>query len=416
MTVSIHMNARALLILFASVLLPACALFPKSESAGSEAGRLVALDFVNVLQQVEGLKPTSTVLDFRPVSSASNSFADSLEMTLQKAGYAIRAGGSGTAQYPVSYSIVRKVDSATGQMVTYTLSVGQVSMRRSYRPTEDGRVAPVAAMQVKGIDASSLHLNDSIFKPEQRPDPGKGELMVKGARTDSARTQSAQVKTPLVVAFSEPGVQAAAEPPKLEAPVVVASAAGRPQAKVVTPPPVQARSVTEVMEMPSRARASQNSLIDIAAPSIAKSSKASGVFGGLAALSQKPTRNMRDIGESNFEAALNDFSLVRETILTFGDDSLRLGNLNKSRVQQFVELFAEDSDVFSIIGCSHGPTRRDFGQQGLALGRAQRVRDELMFSGVPEERILDEGCWAEDSFDERFPRRGVVLSLLRPTA
>jgi len=133
-------------------------------------------------------------------------------------------------------------------------------------------------------------------------------------------------------------------------------------------------------------------------------------------LSDKPTRNMRDIGESNFEATLNDFSLVRETILTFGDDSLRLGDLNKTRVQQFVELFAEESDVFSIIGCSHGPTRRDFGQQGLALGRAKRVRDELLFSGVPKERILDEGCWAEESFDERFPRRGVVLSLLRPTA
>jgi len=157
---------------------------------------LVAQDFVNVLQQVEGLKPDATVLDFKQVANAGNTFASSLETTLQKAGYALRAEGADEAKLPVSYSIVRKTDSTTGQMVTYTLSVGEVSMRRSYMPLEGGRVAPLAAMQVKGIDATKLQLNDSIFEVEPKPDPGKGELLAKGLTTDPARTQTLKPPVP----------------------------------------------------------------------------------------------------------------------------------------------------------------------------------------------------------------------------
>ena len=122
---------------------------------------------------------------------------------------------------------------------------------------------------------------------------------------------------------------------------------------------------------------------------------------------------MRDLGQSNFTDILQELGTVEETILTFGNDSTRMGPNNKQRVKQFVELFDPERDVFSVIGCSHGNTNVEGGQEALARGRALRVKEELQFAGIPHDKILHEGCWAGEQFDKRMPRRGVVLTIKR---
>jgi hypothetical protein len=124
-------------------------------------------------------------------------------------------------------------------------------------------------------------------------------------------------------------------------------------------------------------------------------------------------QNVFELGGSNFENRLAGYHIVSEQILTFPNDSLRLGTLNKQIVENLVMQFQRSTDLFSVIGCSMGPTKLKSGNAALALGRASRVREALMFAGVAPDRILDEGCWAGDGAGNALPRRGVVITLNR---
>ncbi|MFK8083082.1 MAG: hypothetical protein AB8B97_22605 [Granulosicoccus sp.] len=123
--------------------------------------------------------------------------------------------------------------------------------------------------------------------------------------------------------------------------------------------------------------------------------------------------NVFELGLSNFADTLADRTVVARQILVFGNDSLRLGDHNKKLVEQMVQRFNPQSDVFSVIGCSMGPTRIAGGNAALALGRAGRVVEALRFAGVDDGRILDEGCWAGGGELDDLPSRGVVLTLNR---
>ena len=131
-------------------------------------------------------------------------------------------------------------------------------------------------------------------------------------------------------------------------------------------------------------------------------------FGGL-----KPKRNVYEIGGSNYAQILNKREQVKKSVLIFGNDSLVMGDVNKREIDTFVEAFNPELDLFSIIGCSHGATSIVNGNALLATGRAQRVKEALLYAGVPEDRILDEGCWDPKYGVEEMPDRGVVITLNR---
>ena len=57
-----------------------------------------------------------------------------------------------------------------------------------------------------------------------------------------------------------------------------------------------------------------------------------------------------------------------------------LGERNKRLVRRAVEAFDPERDMFSIVGCSLGPTSIPNGNEALALGRANRVKEELLFA------------------------------------
>jgi len=124
-------------------------------------------------------------------------------------------------------------------------------------------------------------------------------------------------------------------------------------------------------------------------------------------------RNMYETGESNFVEVLKSYQDVDRRILVFANDSMRLGNSNKWFVKTMAKKFNKETDAFSVIGCSFGYTKIKNGNALLALGRAHRIKEELLRNGVPESNILDEGCWSGGENDRDLPSRGVLLVLKR---
>ena len=350
-------------LLLLTGLVGGCSTAPsKPNTPPSRAPELITQNLINVLFQINSVHPQAVTLLVPPAKSPKDPFADALNRSLQLAGYALRTTGGDASTVPVSYSVKRSVDASSGAVNTYTLNMGHVSVRRAYQPTDDGWATPVSSMQIRGADVSQVLVNDDMFLRAGRP-------------------------------TTEPGfnLQAPALPKRVEPPNAVVQAEA-PQ--LVQPP-------TAVLPETFPSKPSGESSVQ------AEQSQQ------IAAIQSAPKQNLRHLGQSNFAEVLNPLSTVNEAILVFEDDSVQLGASNKERVHQFVSQYNPEQDVFSVTGCSHGPTAHIGGQKALAIGRANRVREALMFAGVPESKILDEACWASEQFDERMPRRGVVLSIKR---
>lgn len=124
-------------------------------------------------------------------------------------------------------------------------------------------------------------------------------------------------------------------------------------------------------------------------------------------------QNIYETMSSNYKDVFAGFEDIDQSVLIFPNDSLRLGEANKRIIEEYVEKMDPETDVLSVIGCSHGNTKIDNGNSLLAIGRANRVKEAFLFSGLQHDQILDEGCWAPQTFDEVMPSRGVVLTLKR---
>jgi len=109
----------------------------------------------------------------------------------------------------------------------------------------------------------------------------------------------------------------------------------------------------------------------------------------------------------------DDYEDVEQSVLIFPNDSLRLGDSNKQIIDQYVSSMNPETDVLSVIGCSIGATEIKNGNSLLALGRANRVKEAFLFSGLEHDLILEEGCWAPEAFNEALPHRGVIVTLKR---
>lgn len=123
--------------------------------------------------------------------------------------------------------------------------------------------------------------------------------------------------------------------------------------------------------------------------------------------------NMYEIRRSNYVDQVVGYDDVQRSIIIFPNDSVVLGKTNRQLTRDLVSGFDPTTDVISVIGCSHGKTAISDGNRKLALGRSSRIREELIRAGIDGRYVLDEGCWAPVPFDEKMPRRGVVLTLKR---
>jgi len=123
-------------------------------------------------------------------------------------------------------------------------------------------------------------------------------------------------------------------------------------------------------------------------------------------------QNLFELRRSNYAPLFSEYEDIRADTLIFANDSLVLGEANKRLVAEYVRALDPATDVLSVIGCSHGRSAIDNGNELLAIGRANRVKEALMFAGLDHDQVLEEGCWA-GTYHEVFPRRGVVLTLKR---
>ena len=123
-------------------------------------------------------------------------------------------------------------------------------------------------------------------------------------------------------------------------------------------------------------------------------------------------RNMYETLMSNYADVFGEYEDVEQSVLVFPNDSLRLGEENKETIARYVDELDPETDVLSVIGCSHGDTEISNGNELLAIGRANRVKEAFLFAGIDHRQVLEESCWAPEFF-EPMPRRGVVLTLKR---
>ena len=125
--------------------------------------------------------------------------------------------------------------------------------------------------------------------------------------------------------------------------------------------------------------------------------------------------NVRDLEQSNYARLFDAYYDIEQQTLFFPNDSLRLGSENKRKLSELADRINPDTDIVSVIGCSHGQSDIPNGNQVLAEGRTQRVTESLMIAGLDPELILDEACWASEYWDEMAPRRGVMITHKRLT-
>jgi len=123
-------------------------------------------------------------------------------------------------------------------------------------------------------------------------------------------------------------------------------------------------------------------------------------------------QNMYVAMQSNYVGFFKDFEDVTKATLIFPNDSTRLTAENKNTIRRIIADMNPQTDIVSIIGCSHGRTGTALDNEALAVGRANVVKLELVSNDVEYNRVLDEGCWAT-SYHRVFPTRGVVVTLKR---
>jgi len=335
---------------------------------------LIAADLVNALMQIENKHPINTTIK---MLQPKTTFGSALKVVFENAGYGLRMGSGDVAGDTVSYSVEPQQRENEGRHYTYLISVGNVKMKRDYFVQARG-VTPSSNLFVIGADPAVIKLNDGIFESQHEP--------LKQIVADAAQSQGL-----LPTRVIEPVL-----PP---APVVL------PNSNNKSDPPVVVRAVPK---QAPQVLSESLALINLPAPVNSSTTDNGDRFAMV-----KPRANMYELGRSNYEELLAGFSEVHQEILIFPNDSMILGEGNKRRVRAIARMIERDTDVVSIIGCSHGRSSIKNGNAVLATCRAQRVMQEFLTEGIQESRILEEGCWAPVYYDEVMPRRGVVVTVKR---
>ena len=337
--------------------------------------RLVAADFVDVIRQLPALAPGATALT-TPVPSSR--FGELLFGALQDAGYDMRIGaGAGDA---LGYDVSR-VDGDPGDdrndgtadegagTYTFLVRAGAVKLKRDYAVDADG-IRPVSTMLVHGADASAVVIDHARFARRDAPTAiaarRAADAVAPSERSAAALTGLSGGAAALRTA---PGRASASPRAPVPAPLVA--------------PEVVARAVPVTPRRPAAAPA--------------------------------PRRNLYETRRSAFAPLLAGYDTLDKRVMVFPNDSLVMGADNKRAARRLAARFDAGTDLVSLIGCSHGTTALANGNETLALGRAARVKEELMLAGIDPELVLDEGCWAGRHFD-KMPARGVVVTHVRRAA
>ena len=238
-------------------------------------------------------------------------------------------------------------------------------------------------MLVRGADVTEIRSDDSIFY--RKPTLKANAPLV----ADQAVVKPVQKQAD---GFSSPLARRNVNPP------------------VSAPMPEQEVALTSPAVATSEIMAPDNTVVAKASVSEPVTTNPVPVEGGYSLVRK---RNLAESGMSNYESLLATKQDVAEEVLIFGDDSYVLGPRNKKLLGQVMGSFNPETDVVQVVGCSTGTTKIENGNAALAIGRANRVKEALLYSGIPHDKILDEGCWSPNANSTPFPNRGVVITVKR---
>ena len=341
------------LVLILPFVLSACASLQTVKDTPTLDENVIAENLLYTLSTLEEVSPWQTAVQ---VSRPSTEFGEHIESGLVELGYAVRRVSADQGQHYVRYAS-EQVRNETGEFIRYRVAIGNVSVERFY--DLDGAVTyPISTITVNGAAIQDVSINDEIFSKRDSTFTSASFI-----RSDGSNIQLADNSAPTSsyvdesTGFNEPS-----------------------------------------FDVPSNEAAGRLSVA--AAATLDPASK----------------QNMYETGHSNFSSVFVNYDDVKRVILEFPNDSLYLGEDIRGIIARYANSIRSDEDVISLIGCSHGKSDLNNGNSLLALGRANRVKEELLSVGVKDEQVLDEGCWAPVHFDEKMPRRGVVMTLKRPKA
>ncbi len=264
----------------------------------------------------------------------------------EDAGYGIQYVESDQGVNYVRHSAQSSV-SEEGDTTTYRITVGDVSIERDYTLNGENTI-PESELRVTGAYEQDINLNDDLF----------GE--------DFAKTQYTEVL------FDESDV-----------PVVIS---------------VADRDISLEKE----------SVAVVALAGDESNTSGDSASGAGNAFARSVMQNVRTILGSNYSELFDGYEDVQKDVLIFPNDSLRLGGENKTLIQEYADSINAETDVLSVVGCSHGSSKVKNGNQVLAIGRANRVKEALIFAGLDHQLIFEEGCWDTEHYAP-MPARGVVL-------
>jgi len=89
-----------------------------------------------------------------------------------------------------------------------------------------------------------------------------------------------------------------------------------------------------------------------------------------------------------------------------------LGAGNKSAIQKLIRGYDTGQSGFTITGCARHKTLLWDGTEADALERQQRIKTELLTSGIDIERVREFGCYGSP-YDLDLPENAVILTLHR---
>ncbi len=351
------------------VSLTGCAGTPsRDDVVEADQATLVAEDFVSALAQLRGFSPRNTTLQMRPVSSE---FGNQLASELRRAGFGMqRVPEDDTGPLLVTYE-AEGFESEDAHSVGYRVRVGSVELGRAYE-IRGGRVFPMTALSVRGTRISEEPLDDTIFDRNvaSEADAKKQRDAVLDGPA-SRRTQDGKATGQSILddeTLPDTGWQ--------EVPASASGSGTGGKERSKTPVPTDKSSLDDGFQA--------RNLADVLA-----------------------------IGGERF-APLAGQAIAEQVILTFDDDSTRLSASNQQALLALTKDFDPQQDLISVIGCSHGPTGAPGRNRALAIGRADRVRVELIAQGVNAHKVLDEGCFSAQA-KPGMPGRAVVVSVHRRT-
>ncbi len=382
----------------------------REDMLAADQARLVAEDFVSALTQLRGFSPRNTTVQLRPVAT---DFGEQLASELRRAGFGMQTvPEDDTGPLLVTYD-AQGYESDAGRSVGYRVRVGSVELGREYE-LKSGRVFPMTALSVRGTRISESPLDDSIFDRNV-------------ASEDARRIEDAEIGNALEADPSDPRGRTApatqGKPsillPPLDDDLLASTARDQdpqdpdPQ-EAAAPGTPDGAAAGGWSAVPTPSAEAPSSASSIASFPVFAASTASTPGTASAAQRFRPQApiDVLDVAGDTFAPLADGYAITDQVVLGFGDDSTRLRKTNRARLVAMAKGFDPERETISVLGCSHGPTGAPSRNKALAIGRADRVRVELIAQGVPADQVLDEGCWSAEPV-EGMPGRAAIVSVHR---